>query len=66
MVKKPKVDLLYGLKTLPSAIKLSARGTPFYKETPQVKGRIARALAKNTKGGKGLIKNRPQYKKHLP
>ena len=37
----------------------------FYKETPQVKGRIGRALAKETAGGKGKIANRSSFKKHL-
>lgn len=45
---------------------ISAMGkSVFYKETPQVKGRIGRALAKETKGGTGEISKRPSFKKHL-
>lgn len=36
-----------------------------YKETPQVKGRIARAFAFVNPGGKGKIVDRPSYKKHM-
>lgn len=43
---------------------LSAMGKT-YKQIPQVKGRIARALAKETKGGKGKISSRPSYKKGM-
>ena len=37
----------------------------YYKETPQVKGRISRAFAKETKGGRGLIAKRPTYKQDM-
>ena len=37
----------------------------YYKETPQVKGRIGRALAKETAGGKGKIADRSSFKKHM-
>lgn len=92
------------LKKLVDTIGLSAKSV-FYKETPQMEGRIGRAfasdraggrgliskrssfkddmkgikqkrrqdrakivysLARNTKGGKGRIKDRPAYKQHLP
>lgn len=58
------VDLLAGLSTLPKAVGMMAKGT-FYKETPQVKGRIARALAHETRGGKGKVAKRPSYKKDM-
>ena len=58
-------NMLGGLKQMPKAIGLMAKGTPFYKETPQVRGRISRALAKETKGGKGKVAKRPAYKKDM-
>lgn len=55
--KKKNTNLL-------ETIKLMARGR-YYKETPQVKGRIARAFASETKGGKGRIAKRPSYKSDI-
>ena len=36
-----------------------------YSRTARVTGRISRSLAKTTKGGRGRIKNRASYKKHM-
>ena len=54
-----------GLTSTAKQFGLMATGGVFYKETPQVKGRFARALAKETKGGSGRIANRPSYKKDM-
>ena len=60
---KKKIGMLDGLKSTAKTVGLMAKGMGvFYNETPQVKGRISRALAKETKGGKGLISKRPTYK----
>lgn len=66
-MKKKKVGgLLSGLEQTPKAIGLMAKSTgAFYKETPQVRGRVARALAKETMGGKGKVSKRPSYKHDL-
>lgn len=53
-----------GLSDTGKAIGLSAKSV-YYKETPQVKGRIARAFASETKGGKGRVAKRPSYKKDM-
>lgn len=49
-----------GLKKTGKAIGLSAKGV-FYSETPQVKGRIGRAYAHDTKGGRGKIAKRGSF-----
>ena len=36
----------------------------YSRSAPSV-GRIARSLAKTTRGGKGRIKNRSSYKRHM-
>jgi len=36
-----------------------------YSRRASTTGRIARSLAKTTKGGRGRIKNRSSYKKHM-
>ena len=62
MVKKQ--GLLAGINDTAKSIGLMAKGV-FYKETPQVKGRIARAFAKETRGGKGKIAKRSSYKRDM-
>jgi hypothetical protein len=52
--------MLDGIKDTGKAIGLSAKGV-YYKETPQVKGRIGRAFAHDTKGGKGRISKRGSF-----
>jgi len=61
---KKNTGLFDGIGSTAKAIGLMATGV-YYKETPQVKGRIARAFAKETKGGKGKIAKRPSYKKDM-
>lgn len=61
MPRKKQEGLLSGLGKTAKAIGLTAKGV-FYKETPQVRGRISRAFAKETKGGKGKIAKRSSYK----
>ena len=62
---RKKAGLLDGLTKTGKAIGLMAKSSVYYKETPQVKGRIARALAKETKGGKGKIAKRSSYKRDM-
>jgi len=63
MAKRKNVGMLDGLSSTAKAVGLMAKKSGvFYKETPQVKGRIARALAKETKGGTGKIAKRSSYK----
>lgn len=57
--------LRMGLGKTGKAFGLMAKKNVYYKETPQVKGRVARAFAKETVGGKGKVANRPSYKKHM-
>jgi hypothetical protein len=60
---KKSMDLLNGLNAVPKAVGLMAKKSGvFYSETPQVKGRVARALAKETKGGSGKVSERSTYK----
>jgi len=60
-MRKTKKSLLKGLKDTGKAIGLMAKGV-YYKETPQMEGRIGRAFARDTKGGKGKIANRSSFK----
>jgi len=59
-MKGKKVKMTKGLEDTAKAIGLMAKGV-FYKETPQVKGRIGRAFAHNVKGGKGKIAKRGSF-----
>lgn len=62
--RKMNIGLFDGIGKTAKAVGLMATGV-YYKETPQVKGRVARALAKETKGGKGKIAKRPTYKQDM-
>lgn len=48
------------MKKLIDELRLNAKSV-FYKETPQVKGRIGRAFAFVTKGGKGEVGKRKSF-----
>lgn len=61
--KKRRANLFSGLDGVAKAVG-NTFGTP-YKETPQVRGRIARAFAREVKGGKGRISKRASYKKKM-
>jgi hypothetical protein len=54
-----------GLTATAKQFGLMATGGVFYKEAPQVRGRLARGLAKKTKGGTGKVSMRPSYKKDM-
>jgi hypothetical protein len=57
---KKKFNLLKGLDDTAKSVTLTAKSV-YYKETPQVKGRIGRAFASDTKGGKGRISKRGSF-----
>ena len=59
-----KKNLLSGIDAVAKGIGSAFKGK-VYKETKPVRGRIARALAKEAKGGKGKISSRASYKKKM-
>lgn len=53
-------DLSKGLSSTAKSVTLMAKSV-YYDETPQVKGRIGRAFASVTKGGRGKISKRGSF-----